>query len=50
MVRHKKIGMTRIYRKVNLNATRVSTNSYRLNAQPKYNIKQSFKIKDKDIS
>jgi hypothetical protein len=38
-VSHKKMGLTRITRKVNLNATTVSYNSYKLNAQPKQNIK-----------
>jgi hypothetical protein len=32
-VSYKEIGLTRINRKVNLNATMVSYNSYRLNAQ-----------------
>jgi hypothetical protein len=35
MVSHHKMGVTRINRKVGLNATRVSTSSYRLNAQSK---------------
>jgi hypothetical protein len=49
MVSHKIIGMTRIDRKVNLHATTAPYNSYKLNAQPKYNIKQRFKLKDKSI-
>jgi hypothetical protein len=36
MVSHQKIGVTRINRKVHLNATRVSTSSYRLNAQSRF--------------
>jgi hypothetical protein len=39
MVSHHKMEVTRINRKVSLNATRVSTSSYRLNAQSKYRIK-----------
>jgi hypothetical protein len=34
-ISHHKIGVTRINRKVGLIATRVSTSSYRLNAQSK---------------
>jgi hypothetical protein len=34
-VSHQKIGLTRIYRKASLNATRMSTSAYRLNAQSK---------------
>jgi hypothetical protein len=49
MVSHQKIGVTMINRKVGLNATRVSTSSYTLNAQSKLNINQGFKIKDKGI-
>jgi hypothetical protein len=41
-VSHHKNGVTRINRKVSLNATRVSTSSYRLNAQS--NIEQKVKI------
>jgi hypothetical protein len=44
----KKIGLTRVIRKVDLNATTVSYNLFRLNAQSKWNIKQRFKIKDKE--
>jgi hypothetical protein len=33
MVSHKEIGLTMINRKVNLNATTVAYNSYKLNAQ-----------------
>jgi hypothetical protein len=40
-------GVTRINRKEDLNVSTVPSNSYKLNAQPKYNIKQSFKIKYK---
>jgi hypothetical protein len=36
------MGVTRINRKVDLNATRVSTSSYRLNAQS--NIEQKVKV------
>jgi hypothetical protein len=42
MVSHHNMGVTRINRKVGLNATRVSTNSYRLNAQS--NIEQTVKV------
>jgi hypothetical protein len=47
MVNHHGIGLKRINRKVNLNATMVPYNSYKLNAQSRENIKQGFKIKDK---
>jgi hypothetical protein len=41
-VRHNKMGVIRINRKVSLNAARVSTNSYKLNAQS--NIEQKVKV------
>jgi hypothetical protein len=41
-------GLTRKYRKVDHNASTTPYNSYVLNAQPKYNIKQDSKIKDKE--
>jgi DNA modification methylase len=41
-----KAQSNRIDRKVDLHATTPPYNSYKLNAQPKYNIK---KLKDKDI-
>jgi hypothetical protein len=41
-------GLTRKYRKVDHNASTAPYNSYVLNAQPKYNIKQDSKIKDKE--
>jgi hypothetical protein len=41
-VSHHMMGVTRINRKVDLNATRVSTSSYRLNAQS--NIEQKVKF------
>jgi hypothetical protein len=41
-VSYHKMGVTRINRKVDLNAIRVSTSSYRLNAQSK--IEQKVKI------
>jgi hypothetical protein len=41
-VSHHKKGVTRINWKVSLNATRVSTNFYRLNAQS--NIEQKIKV------
>jgi hypothetical protein len=44
-VSHHKMGVTRINRKVGLNATRVSTSSYRLNAQSNIEQKEMFKIK-----
>jgi hypothetical protein len=49
MVSPKVIGLTRIDRKVNLHATTAPYNSYKLNAQPKYNIKERFKFKCKGI-
>jgi hypothetical protein len=42
MVSYHKMGVTRINQKVDLNATRVSTGSYRLNAQSK--IEQKVKV------
>jgi hypothetical protein len=42
------IGLTRINMKVNLNATTIPYNSYKLSAQSKEIIKQKFKIKDKE--
>jgi hypothetical protein len=42
MVSHYKMGVIRINRMVSLNATRVSTCSYRLNAQS--NIEQKVKV------
>jgi hypothetical protein len=42
MVSHKLIGLTRIDRKVDLNAATAPYKSYKLNAQPKYNIKQGL--------
>jgi hypothetical protein len=47
-VSHHKMGVTRINRKVDLNATRVSNNSYRLNAQSKIEQKVRFKLKDNE--
>jgi hypothetical protein len=41
-VSYHKMGVTRISRKVSFNATRVSTNSYRLNVQS--NIEQKVKV------
>jgi hypothetical protein len=41
-VSHHKMGVTRINRKVDLNATRVSTSSYRVSAQSK--IEQKVKV------
>jgi hypothetical protein len=38
-ISHHKMGITRINRKVGLNATRVSISSYRLNAHSKYRTK-----------
>jgi hypothetical protein len=49
MVSHKVTGLTRVDRKVDLHATTTPYNSYKFNAQPRYNIKQIFKLKDKDI-
>jgi hypothetical protein len=49
MVSHHKMGATRINRKVSLNATTVSTSSYRLNAQSKYRIKsKGLILKEKE--
>jgi hypothetical protein len=42
MISHHKMGVTRINQKVGLNATRVSTSSYRLNAQS--NIEQKVTV------
>jgi hypothetical protein len=47
MVSHQIIGLTRIIKMVDLNATTMSYNSIKLNAQSKQNIKQRFKIKNK---
>jgi DNA-binding CsgD family transcriptional regulator len=48
-VHRHKMGVTRINRKVGLNATRVLTSSYRLNAQSKYRTKsKGLKLKDKE--
>jgi hypothetical protein len=47
-VSHKEIGLTRINRKVNLNATTVPYNSYTLNAQIIIEHKVGFKIKYKE--
>jgi hypothetical protein len=49
MVSHHKLGLTMINQKEYLNVSTVSSNSYKLNAQLKYNIKQSFKLKYKGI-
>jgi hypothetical protein len=44
MISHQEIGLTRIIRKVAPNATRLSSNSYRLNAQSsKHKVKQQNK-------
>jgi hypothetical protein len=43
MVKYHGIGLTRINRKVNLNATMTPYNSYKLNALSKENIKQDSK-------
>jgi hypothetical protein len=48
-VSHDKMGVTRITRKEDLNVSTVSSNSYKLNVQPKYNMQQSFKLKYKGI-
>jgi hypothetical protein len=40
------IGLSRINQKIDLIATTVSYNSYKLNAQLKQNIKQRLKFKD----
>jgi hypothetical protein len=48
MVNYNEIGLTRINMKVILNATTTPHNSYRLNALSYWNIKQRFKIKDKE--
>jgi hypothetical protein len=47
MVSHHKMGVTRIKRKINLNANRVSTSSYRPNAQSKIEQKVKVYIKRK---
>jgi hypothetical protein len=47
MVSHHKMGVTRIKRKINLNANRVSTSSYRPNAQSKIDQKVKVYIKRK---
>jgi hypothetical protein len=43
MVNHKVIGLTRMNRKVALNATMAPYNSYELNAQSNQNIKKDLK-------
>jgi hypothetical protein len=48
MILYQEIGLTRVIRKVDHNASMAPHNSYELSAQSNQNIKQDSKIKDKE--